>query len=207
MNFVKVFKKFECLGKALSFIIENSKSLYSPYHNLNHNIIVTVFSYYIGKVEKLSDKEMKELLIAAIFHDYNHTAGEQKDDVNIKNAKEGVKEFLKESELDFDLEKINEILDATEFPYKIDDDKLSTQQKVIRDADMTQLFEPTRLQANYLGLQKESKIDYKKQLENQESFYKVLKFRTKLGKELYKEFSKEINEELEYLISLEEQKL
>lgn len=203
MNFVKVFKKFDYLGEALSFIINNSDSIYSPYHSLNHNLTITVFSYYIGKSEKLKEKEMKELLIAAIFHDYNHTAGEQKDDVNIKNAKKGIKQFVDKNNIDVDLDKVYEILDATEFPYKIDEDKLSTQQKIIRDADMTQLFEPTRLQSNYLGLQKEMKIDYKKQLDNQEKFYKVLKFRTKFAKELYKKYSKEINEELEYLIKIE----
>ena len=203
MNFVEVFKKFDYLGEALSYIIKNSKSNFSPYHNLNHNLVVTVFSYYIGHSEKLSDKEMKELLIAAIFHDYNHTAGEQKDDVNIKNAKDGVKKFVEDNDVDVDLDKIYEILGATEFPYKIEDDKLNTQQKIIRDADMTQLFEHARLQSNYLGLAKEMKIDYKKQLDGQGKFYKSLKFRTKFGKKLWEKLSKQINEELEYLISIE----
>jgi len=203
MNFVKVFKKFDFLGEALNFIIKESKSNFSPYHNLNHNITVTVFSYYIGKIEKISSKEMKELLIAAIFHDFNHSAGESKDDINVKNAKKGIKEFIEKNKIVVDLDAIDKILDATEFPYKVNEEDLNIQQKIIRDADLTQLFEPTRLQANFLGLQKEQKIEYKKQLENQEKFYKVLKFRTKLGKTLHKKFSKELNDELEYLMNLE----
>ena len=190
------------MGDALSFILKNSKSIYSPYHNLNHNVTATVFAYYTGKSEKLSKEEMKELLIAAIFHDYNHTAGESKDDVNIKNAKKGVKQFVEENKVDVNLEKIDDILDATEFPYKIEDDKLNIQQKIIRDVDLMQLFEPMRLQFNYLGLQKEAGITFEKQLENQQKFYKILNFKTKFGKELYKKFSKEINDEIDYLISL-----
>lgn len=203
MNFVKIFKKYDFLGQALSFIIKNSNSNYSPYHNLNHNIVVTVFAYHIGKSEGLSEKEMKELLISAIFHDYNHTAGESKDDVNIKNSKKGVKEFIEKNKINVDANKINDILDATEFPYKINDDNLTIQQKIIRDADLTQLFESSRIQSVYLGLQKELKATYNKQLENQQNFYKILKFRTKLGKELYKKLSSEINDEIEYLIGLE----
>lgn len=202
MNFIKVFKKFDYLGAALNFVIKNSDSLYSPYHNLNHNITVTVFSYYLGISEKISEQEMKEVLTSAMLHDFGHTAGESKDDVNIKNAKKGIKKFVEESGIDVDLDKIYEIVDATEFPYKIDDKDLTIQQKIIRDADMAQLFESNRLQSNYLGLQKEMKIDYNKQLENQKKFYKNLKFRTKLGKELFKAYSKEINEELEYLMDI-----
>lgn len=203
MNFTKVFKKFDYLGDALSFIIENGSSIYSPYHNLNHNLAITIFSYYMGKSEKLNSDEMKELLIASIFHDYNHTAGESKDDTNIENAKKGLKKFITESNIKVDLEKVNKIIDATEFPYKIDEKNLNIQQKIIRDADMAQVFESSRLQNNFLGLAKEMKVSYKKQLENQKNFYKNLKFSTKLGKELYKKFFKEIDEELMYLMSIE----
>lgn len=199
MNFVKVFKKFDYLGEALNYCINNSKSLYSPYHNLNHNIVVTNFCYYIGKSEKINKQEMQELLIAAIFHDFNHTAGEEKDDSNVRYAKDGVKKFVESSDIKINLNNVNKIIDATEFPYKLKEEDLNIQQKIIRDADMCQLFDSNRLQSNYLGLQKETKATFKKQLEGQEGFFKVLKFRTKFAKEVYKKIYKEIFEELDYL--------
>jgi hypothetical protein len=202
MNFVKVFEKYDFLGKALNYIIKNSSSLYAPYHNLNHNITVTVFAYYIGKSEKLNKKEMEELLLAAIFHDFNHTEGKEKDDVNIKKAKEGIRKFVEKEKIKIDLDAVNKILDATQFPYIIDEKELNKQQQIIRDSDMTQMFDPTRFQHSVLGLQKEMGITYDKHLEGQEKFLKNLEFRTKLGKELKKKYWKEIMEELGYLIKI-----
>ncbi len=205
MDFVDVFKKFEILGKALNFIISNSNSNYNPYHNLNHNITVTIFCYHIGNSEKIKSNEMKELLIAALFHDFNHSGGEKKDDVNINNAKKGIKNFFDENDIkDINLNTVYEILDATEFPYKIENSELNKQQKIIRDADLCQLFESTRLQTNYLGLQKETKIDFKQQLQNQKKFYAGIKFNTKAGKALFEKFKDNITEELEYLIKISE---
>ena len=157
MNFVEVFKKFDYSGQALNFIIENSESMYSPYHNLNHNISITIFSYFNAVSEKIDKKQMKELLLASIFHDFNHTAGESNGVTNIKNAKLGVKEFVSKNKINVDLNTINKNIDATEFPYKISDEDLDIQQKIIRDSDILQLVEPNRLQSNCFGLQKTPK--------------------------------------------------
>ena len=202
MNFVENFKKFDYLGKALNFIIKNSDSNYSPYHNLNHNITVTNFAYYIGQSEGLKKEEMKELLIAAIFHDFNHTAGEKKDDTNIQNSKNGVKKFIEEKDVDVDLEKVYDIINATEYPYTIDNDKLTKQQEIIRDADLMQLLEPTRLQANWLGLSKEVGVSFVEWLKAQKKFVSNCEFNTSLGKKLKERNWKKIEEELEYLTKI-----
>lgn len=203
MKFIEIFKKYDFLGKALNYVIKNSDSLYAPYHNLNHNLTITLFCYYIGKSEKMNEKETKELLLAAIFHDFNHTQGKEKDDTNIKKAKEGVKKFIEENKIDVDLQSINKILDATEFPYKIDDKNLNLQQAIIRDADMAQTFEPIRLQSNILGLAKEMNESYSKHLEGQKKFFENLKLRTKMGNELKKKYKKEIEDELDYLMKID----
>ena len=52
---------------------------------------------------------------------------------------------------------INKNIDATEFPYKISDEDLDIQQKIIRDSDILQLVELNRLQSNCFGLQKTPK--------------------------------------------------
>lgn len=203
MNFVNTFKKYPVLGVALKYIIDNSQSIFKPYHNLNHNITVTVFSNYIGVREGLPKKEMVELLLAAIFHDFNHSGGEKKDTENIKAAKKGVKDFLKETGIsDIDIDNVFNIIDATEYPYVIPNDKLSTQQKIIRDADLCQLFENQRLQMNYLGLGKESNTDMGTQIKNQDKFISTIKFNTKAAKDLFSKNQRVIKEELNYLKSI-----
>ena len=200
MNFTTIFKKYDFLGEGLNYIIKNSNSNYAPYHNLNHNITVSLFSYYLGKSEKLNEIDFSELLIASLFHDFNHSAGKKNDSNNINEAKKGISEFLKEYPIEnVSLGKINKILDATEFPYKIKNEDLNIQQKIIRDADLCQLFESNRLQSNFLGLQKEAGITLEEQIKRQEVFYKNLNFNTEMGKKLGERFKKEINEELNYL--------
>jgi HD superfamily phosphodiesterase len=189
MNFTKPFKKYDYLGIALKYIIDNSTSNYGPYHNLNHTVTVTRFAIHIGESEKLNEVEMKELLIAAIFHDYNHTLGDKKDDVNVRNAQNGVEEFVKTINIDVNIDNVKNIIAATQFPYVIEESELNLQQQIMRDCDMCQLFESNRLQFNYLGLQKEIGIDFKSQLDSQESFYDSVKFRTNEGKRLWDKFS------------------
>jgi hypothetical protein len=203
MNFINTFKNYEYLGKALKFIIDNSLSLYAPYHNLNHNITVTNYAIYCAEHENLNEEQKKELFIAAIFHDYNHSAGESPDNINIIHAKAGIARFLNTYNIgDINKQNIFDIIDATEFPYKIDESKLNIQQKIIRDCDMLQLCEPVRLQCNYLGLAKEMGISFKQVLENQKKFYAVLKFRTKFAQAFYLQCENEILKELVYLESI-----
>jgi len=202
MKFTKVFKKFDFLGKALNYIIHNSDSNYAPYHNLNHNVTITVMAFTLGKMEKISETEMKELLIAAIFHDFNHSAGKTKDGANIKKAKLGVEDFLEKEKISVDLKKVNEILEATEYPYVIKESDLTLQQQIIRDADFLQLSEPNRLQANILGMASETNNDVKKWLTIQKGFVSNCKFNTKSAKELKDIFWDEMVEELEYLIKI-----
>lgn len=203
MNFADTFKEYDYLGKALKFIIDNSLSLHAPYHNLNHNMTITHYAIYCAEHENLNEEQKKELLIAAIFHDYNHSGGEASDNINIIHAKAGVIRFLNTYNIgDINKQNIFDIIDATEFPYKIDESKLNIQQKIIRDCDMLQLCEPVRLQFNYLGLAKEMGISFKQVLENQKKFYAVLKFRTKFAQAFYLQCEKDILNELEYLESI-----
>lgn len=199
MKFVNVFEKFDFLGEALNYVIKNSNSLYSPYHNLNHNVTVTVFSYILGKAEKLSESEIKELLITSIFHDFNHSAGKKKDKENIKEAKKGIRDFVKKNNVKINLEKVFKILEASEYPYVIKDKDLTLQQKIIRDADLLQLMEYNRLQFNIIGMAKEANVDIKKWLDIQTSFVENCKFNTKTAKKMKKIFWSDMVHELNYL--------
>lgn len=206
MKINKIIKSYPIIGDALEFIINTSDSNFNPYHNLNHNLTVMYFSYQLGISENLSKQEMTELLLAAIFHDYNHSGGKEKDDYNIKEAKKGVVNFISKYDVKIDKNRIYRIIDATEFPYKIKDENLTLQQEIIRDADMLQLIEDNRIQTNIIGLQTELKRSYSEHLKLQKEFMENLKLRLKASKKLQDKFFPDIIEELNLLVKFDKKK-
>ena len=151
---------------------------------------MTVLKYcYLGALsENVKDeKELRELLIAAIFHDVDHTAGKEKDDVNIKNSKKAIKSFVEQEDIDVDLEKINAILDATQYPYVLESKDLDLRQKLIRDADLMQVFEYNLIHQNIAGLSTELKMNFIDFVAPQRKFLDSAEFNTNWGKRMKKE--------------------
>lgn len=148
-----------------------NESEFAPYHNTWHMLCVVKYTDYLIRMEKMAgryvpddDQDETVLLLAAMLHDLNHSAGEFKDDVNIEKAKAGIKVFI-----DMHKEKLNDnawnpewmydkmcsLLDATQFPYVLDAEKLSMEQKILRDADMMQPYEPNMFYHLIMGLAEE----------------------------------------------------
>ncbi len=202
MIFHEIFKKEDYLGNALKYVIDNNEANLLPYHNLNHNIVVTSYCYYIAETMNINKNDKKHLLLSALFHDFNHSGGKEKDNVNVSLAKKGLEKYIKENKINIDINKCFEILDATQYPYIIEDDKLNNLQMIIRDADLCQLFENTRLYFNFYGLKTEMNIDFKDMLVGQKKFIDSIKFNTTFGKELFKQKKKLIMDELDYLIEI-----
>lgn len=185
---IEIIDKHDYLKKAFKYILLYSKSNYNPYHDLNH--LLTVMKYcYQGAMEEgiVDDKELRELLLAAIFHDTNHTAGKKTDDVNIKNSKKILKEFIVSENIDADINSMNEILDSTQYPYTIEAKKLNKRQAIIRDADLMQVYEYNWIHQNISGLSKELNMDFIDFLKPQRKFLEGADFNTKWGKKLKKE--------------------
>jgi len=185
---IEIIDKHDYLKKAFKYIILNSKSNHHPYHNLNHLLTVLKYCYLGALSENVKDeKELRELLIAAIFHDVDHTAGKEKDDVNIKNSKKAIKSFVEQEDIDVDLEKINAILDATQYPYVLESKDLDLRQKLIRDADLMQVFEYNWIHQNIAGLSTELKMNFIDFVVPQRKFLDSAEFNTNWGKRMKKE--------------------
>lgn len=185
---IEIIDKYDYLQKALKFIIINSESNNSPYHNLNHLLTVLKYCYQGIEDEKISNKkEVAQLLLSAIFHDVNHTAGKEKDDVNIKNSKKIMKKFIESEKIDVNLDAMNDILDATQYPYEIDGSDLNICQSIIRDADLMQVFEYNWIQQNIGGLSNELNLKFIDFLTPQRKFLENAEFNTSWGKKLKKE--------------------
>jgi len=203
LSVIEVVGKYDYLSKAFKYIVENNPSNYSPYHNFNHLLTVLKYTYQGLKFEGLLEgRNAKWTMIAAIMHDYNHSAGKQKDDKNVADAKEGIKQMLKKEDIDAtedNVEFIDKLLDATQYPYIIESKDLNKYQKIIRDADLTQVFEYNWIQQNIFGLSKELNMTVIDFLKGQRKFLEAVEFNSEYGKKLMKERWKQVMKEFEEL--------
>lgn len=185
---IEIIDKYEYLQKAFKYILLNSKSNNGPYHNLNHLLTVLKYCYLGALSEGIKDeKELRELLIAAIFHDVNHTIGKEKDDVNVQNSKKAIKEFVEQENIDVDTDYMDKLLDATQYPYVIEGKDLDLKQGIIRDADLMQVFEYNWIHQNIAGLSSELKMDFLDFVQPQRKFLESASFNTDWGKKMHKE--------------------
>lgn len=202
LSIIHIIDEYESLRLGLKYIINNSKSNNAPYHNINHMLTVTRNVYdALDYLFMLEDERCEELLLAALFHDYNHSMGKEKDDYNVTEAKKGLRDFLESENLEMDIEFMESILDATEYPYKISHHQLNFYQKLIRDCDLCQVFEYDWLKQCVFGLSLEMGFTFKELLAGQKKFLQSITFLTDYGlhmEELY--FKKAIIE----LTTLEE---
>lgn len=195
LNGIEVFKKLK-MEEHLGNLLRDNRSNNAPYHNLNHTLCVIKNVYYLANQENCTKKETKNLVLAAIYHDFNHSQGEKKDDENIKEAIKSLKKYVE------DTEEIEELIKATQYPYIIEDKDLSNLQKIIRDADLMQTLEDDFIQQVIIGLSTELKMSVKDFLPIQMKFLDNLKYYTKSAQEISKDKLSTIKEEVKTLINL-----
>lgn len=177
-------------------------NLTRAYHNLRHMLHVLWECYDGGAFHRLSPRKMRNLLIAAIFHDFNHSGRARGNDhAEIEIALMMLRAHILPEDL-LELENISDIIRATEFPYVIAEQDLTLSQEIIRDADMSQNFSFVWLQQSWLGLAEELGLDPVKFLRMQPGFLRGLKFHSGWGKEKFEGRRAAHIEEVEEYIEL-----
>lgn len=144
------------------YFMENSFK-YQPqdkkaYHSFAHSIQVALNCYEGALYGHLSTREKKMLLVAGLFHDANHTQGEQTDPSNIHFALSSLRvanDYCPEH-LKFKPDELQQMVEAirlTEYPYKVKETK-NVFGKIIRDADAMTLYteDPDLLTDLFIGL-------------------------------------------------------
>ena len=185
IKFLSYINTNQLLKKTLGYIIDTNNANHNPYHNFDHNLHVANLTYKLTKHVSVTDNEKKNLIIAGLFHDYNHSGGVHKDDaLNIKYAIIGFNEFYNHNETLFnngDKKEIITLIYSTKYP--IDNDKLiiTPSIKIIRDADMLYTFTAPFFQSIILGLAKEFNITISDRIIQQIKFINNLKFNTDFG--------------------------
>jgi hypothetical protein len=166
-------------------------NLTNPYHNLRHISHVLWLSYDACRFyqDHLSPRQMRSLLIGAIFHDFDHPghphAGENDPDrINIPIAIAGLRRYIMSEDRDL-LPQVEAIIEATHYPYKVAREKLDLLGEIIRDADLAQVLSPVWLQQVVMGLAQEWKVKPLEVLKLQASFLATLPFNTDWARRLF----------------------
>lgn len=185
------FEDLPKLTNAYEYVRNNNDSNELPYHNFYHTLCV-VKNCYTGALKLgLALFETYELILAALFHDYNHSGGELTDDLNISKALNGFESFLiYDGNFEQHLyDKVSEIIKVTQFPFVREPS--TDQEKIIRDADLMQCYEESWYEHIIMGLRQEIEVSSKKEisvkemLENQLKFISSSTFYTEWGQERF----------------------
>jgi hypothetical protein len=194
------------LIRYFQIVFFQAQNLENPYHNFRHmfHVLWQCYNACLFYRGVLTSRQVRNLLIAAIFHDYDHSGLLGNDDLNITRA---IRELEKHA-LEEDRESLSDIVTlirVTEFPYKISSDKLDLSGQIIRDADMTQALSVAWIQQVIFGLGREWKKNPIEVLRLQEGFLSHLVFHTEWAQQLFpqSEIEAKIRESREYLQLLE----
>ena len=157
----------------------------NPYHNNTHTFnVVELIKRYCDSVG-MSQDLTKCYLIAALFHDFNHSGGNADDDENINRACKGLTAMMCETKITSLLNKdvfmpsglralVYDLIYFTRYPYK---KCINSAIRVLREADILS-YEHTKWKKYvFHGLCEELGVDKSKRNENIE---KLLSFHKKL---------------------------
>ena len=169
----------------------NATNLDRPFHNLRHMLHVTWLCYQAAEFyrDRLTRREIRNLLIAAMFHDFDHPGRphpkmDDPDDVNISIAIAGLRRYIGPEDRPF-LPTIEALIEATHYPHTVSSDKLELAAQIIRDADLAQALCPAWIQQIVIGLARELREAPLKILKMQPAFLMGLSFQTDWARERF----------------------
>ena len=172
-------------------VIWNAPNVALPFHGIRHMFHVTWDSYngvmYYIKMNpnSISRIELRNLLIAGMFHDYAHSGGDAPTDkYNIKQAKKGLATFILPQDKPY-YDTIISYIDATEYPHN-KNQELSFPAAILRDADMSYTLGSAWLQTVGYGLPYELNKKSEDIIKTQEDFLKGLTFETEWAEKKYR---------------------
>jgi len=186
-------------------VMSSAKNLKNPYHNFRHMFHVTWLCYdaCVFYEDVLTPAQMRKLLIAAMFHDFDHPGRSGNDDLNIEISIRGLRKNVDTCD-EKNLSEIENIIRTTQFPHIIPASQLNLMQAILRDADLSQGLSPVWVQEIIFGLSSEMCVSPTDVFKMQAGFFTNLKFITEWGKikfnqNIIDEKIKEANDYLEII--------
>lgn len=166
-----------------TWVLENNPGGRNPYHSNAHMQYVALSSAQLYMMECIPDggydeTSLAELVVAALLHDYGHTAGEASDEKNIEIALEtGLGEMYETLENQFGRGFVDRVVGhirCTQYPFVYEPNGLI--QQCIRDADAMQSFEPDGVSIIMEGLRAEMQVSMAKPITRREMAEGQIKF-------------------------------
>lgn len=159
------------------------------YHGLTHTNRVFWLCYQGGmwyrEKDQITPRSLRNLLIAALFHDFNHGSKMGDDRVEINRAVAALRAYV----FPFDqaeLPNIERIIRATMFPHAGLGYSPSIDELIIRDADISQALELTWMEITLVGLGQERGMTPVEMLNVQEGFLREhVRFATEWGRKTF----------------------
>lgn len=152
----RIVKKLDLVSE-FNYYNRNAVSWKLPYHNKFHTYCMVKNCYEAAIELGLPFQDTRILITAAIFHDFNHTGGKLTDAENISIAIKAYSRFLEEYNKNIIDEYLKtcvvRLIQITEYPFKQEPEFI--EEKIIRDADLMQMFEPEWFDHVIIGLSKE----------------------------------------------------
>jgi hypothetical protein len=164
--------------------IFRARNVHNPYHNFRHTTHVTWLCHHAGGFYSIEPRPMRNFLIAAMFHDYDHAGRSGDDDLNVARAIRGLEKHVLETDRPF-LDDIVTMIRATEYPYTIRSEDLDLRAKILRDADLGQALNPAWLQQVVFGLAVERGERPIETLRLQKTFLSSFKPLTEWGRTMF----------------------
>lgn len=182
-------------------------NLRHPYHNLRHmlHVMWLCFQACVFYGATLTRRQVRNLLIAALFHDFGHSGGLGDDDLNIARAIRALRKYAQPEDKPH-LADIERIIQATEYPHQGVSSELDLPSQILRDADVSQALSVAWIQQVVIGLATEWSKPPLDVLRAQKGFHASLKFSTSWAERFFPpEVIKEKIAEAEELLALLEE--
>jgi hypothetical protein len=172
-------------------LIFHATNLTRPYHNLRHMLHVTWLCYQAAEFyrDRLTQRQIRNLLIAALFHDFDHPGhphpgADDPDRINIGRSIAALRRHIAPEDRPF-LPGIEALIEATHYPYAVAGEQLDLSGQIIRDADLAQSLSPVWIQQVVIGLARERRVSPLEILKMQPAFLAALSFNTEWARERF----------------------
>ena len=167
-------------------LFNHAQNLERPYHNFRHMTHVLWLCHKASQfyMNELTQRQRRNLLIAAIFHDFDHSGMFGNDDLNIERAIRALRKYLDPIDTPH-VSHIESLMRGTEYPYAIALENLDLAGKILRDADMGQTLSPAWIQQVVFGLAAEWGKKPIEILRLQEPFLRSMSFHTEWGQKMF----------------------
>lgn len=176
------------LASYFQALILHSTNRGLPYHNVRHSLHVTwlchrAIVHYGIEAQELSLREARNLLVAAMFHDFDHSGSMGDDDLNIERAVRRFHRYIEDIDRP-QIDRIDDLIRSTQYPHSPWDlnDRAAL---ILRDADLSQAFSVAWIQEVVIGLAAEWRQSPLEVLRAQAAFHRGIVYETDWARALF----------------------